>query len=122
MEPIIINATENSPKVICTAEGTISIIGKSISEDPIAFYKPILDWITEVKAENLEISIQLEYLNTSSSKQIFDLLLHAKENIWKKTIIVKWYYDMNDEDELELGKEFESLLEVPFEFNNFYIV
>jgi hypothetical protein len=122
MDTIIISATENTPKVICTAEGTISIIGKSISEDPIAFYKPILDWIAQLKAENIEISIQLEYLNTSSSKQIYNLLILAKGNIRKKTILVKWYFDIKDEDQFELGKEFESLLEVPFEFYNFYIV
>jgi hypothetical protein len=122
MDTLKINATENTPRVICTAEGTISIIGKSISEDPIAFYKPIHDWISNLKAENIEISIQLEYLNTSSSKQIYNLLTLAKDNIWKKTFLVKWYYDINDEDEFELGKEYESLLEVPFEFYNYYIV
>jgi hypothetical protein len=116
---ILISATEDTPKIIGSNDGKISIIGKSIIEDPIAFYKPIHDWISQIKAENIEICIQLEYLNTSSSKQVFNLLKLAKENPWKKTILVKWFYDMNDDDELELGKEFESLLELPFEFYNF---
>ncbi len=116
---IFIRETEDTPRVICSVDGKIYISGKSINEDPLAFYKPILDWITQLKAENIEINIQLEYLNTSSSKQIFNLLKTAKENQWKKSILIKWFYDMNDEDECELGKEFESLLELPFEFYNF---
>ena len=116
---ILISATEDTPKVIGSADGKLSIIGKSITEDSLVFYKPILEWITQIKAENIEISIQLEYLNTSSSKQIFNLLKLAKENQWKKTILIKWFYEMNDEDERELGKEYESLLEIPFEFYNF---
>jgi len=119
MDSLIINSTEDTPKVICDKDGSISIIGKSINEDPAAFYKPVLDWIQEIKVENLVIYIKLEYLNTSSSKQIFELLKLAKENKWKKTISVKWFYDMNDEDEQDLGKEFEFLLGIPFEFFNF---
>lgn len=119
MDSIIINSTDDTPKVVCKNDGTVSITGKSINEDPVAFYKPVLDWIAQTKAENLVISIQLDYLNTSSSKQIFDMLRLAKENKWKKSVLVKWFYDMNDEDECELGKEFESVLGIPFEFYNF---
>ena len=114
MEPIKLNATSDTPKVTCDAEGTVSIVGKSLTEDPFAFYKPILDWIKEVKGENLIIEIQLEYLNTSSSKQIYNLLKLARENRWRKTILIKWYYEANDEDGFELGKEFESMLDIPF--------
>ena len=122
MDSIILNATEDTPKIICNIDGTISIMGKSLTEDPITFYKPILGWITQINAHNLEIRVQLEYLNTSSSKQIYNLLKLAKENRWKKTVLVKWFYDENDEDGCELGKEFESLLELPFEFHNFYTI
>lgn len=119
MDSITINATNDTPKVICNIDGTISITGRSLTEDPVIFYKPILDWITQLKAENITIWIRLEYLNTSSSIQVYNLLKLAKENQWKKTILIKWFYDMNDEDGFELGKEFESFLEMPFEFYNF---
>ena len=116
MELIKLKATDDTPKVTCDLDGTISIIGKSLNEDPYDFYRPIFDWVREVQAENLTIDVQLEYTNTSSSKQVFNLLKFAKENKWKKNILVKWYYNENDEDGYELGKEFESMLEIPFEF------
>ena len=119
MEPIKLEPTRDTPKVTCNLDGTIFIIGRSLTEDPIPFYTPILSWIAQLNAENIEINIQLEYLNTSSSKQIFNLLKLAKENQSKKNIIVKWYYDENDEDGYEFGQELESLLELPFEFYNY---
>ncbi len=119
MEEIIINATYDTPKIICSLDGTVSIIGRFLTEDPVIFYKPIQDWVTQIKVENLLIIIRLEYLNTSSSMQVYNLLELAKKNPWKKTVLVKWFYDMNDEDGCELGKEFESMLGLPFEFYNF---
>jgi len=119
MDSITINATADTPKIVCSADGTISVTGKSLTEDPVVFYKPILDWIEQIKTEKIEIWIRLEYLNTSSSIQIYNILKYAKENPWKKNILVKWFYDMNDEDGCEMGKDFESLLELPFEFYNF---
>ncbi len=116
MEPIKLSVTSVTPKVSCDEDGTVLIVGKSFTEDPFAFYKPIQDWIEEVKAENLVIGIQLEYMNTSSSIQIYNVLKLAKENHWRKTILIKWFYEANDEDGLELGKEYESMLEIPFEF------
>jgi hypothetical protein len=117
MEPLQIQATTDTPKVTCDLDGTITLIGKSLNEDPFDFYSPILNWVNEVQAENLTIDFQLEYTNTSSSKQIYNLLKFAKENKWKKSILVKWYYNENDEDGYELGKEFESMLDIPFEFH-----
>ena len=117
IEPIQIKATPDTPKVTCDLDGTITLIGKSLNEDPFDFYSPILNWVKEVQAENLTIDVQLEYTNTSSSKQLYNLLKFAKENKWKKSILVKWYYNESDEDGYELGKEFESMLEIPFEFH-----
>lgn len=119
MEPIKLDPTRDTPKVLCNLDGTIFIIGRSLTEDPLPFYAPLLVWISQINAENIEINIQLEYLNTSSSKQIFNLLKVGKENQWKKNILVKWYYEENDEDGYEFGKELESFLELPFEFYNY---
>jgi hypothetical protein len=116
MDSLVIKPTDETPHVICNGNGNISISGKSITEDSFVFYKPILEWIANIEAENIEITVQLEYLNTSSSKQVFDLLKLAKENSRKKSLVIKWYYDSNDEDQYELGKEYESILGIQFEF------
>jgi hypothetical protein len=119
MDDINLNATVDTPKIICNTDGTISVIGRSLTEDPVAFYRPILEWVNQLNSEKIEINVRLEYLNTSSSMQIFNLIELAKKNQWKKTILVRLFYDMNDEDSYSLGKEYESMLEVPFEFFNF---
>jgi hypothetical protein len=119
MDSIVLNSTSDTPKIVCTDDGTITIIGRSLTEDPLTFYKPILDWVQQLNVENIEINVRLEYLNTSSSLQIYNLLELAKKNPRKNSIIVRWYYDMLDEDGRSLGEEFEAMLEVPFEFFNF---
>ena len=116
---ILINGTEDTPKVVGDEDGTLSIIGRSLAEDPVAFYKPVLDWVSQLKQETIEINVRLDYFNTSSSLQIYNILRNAKTNLWKKNIQINWYYDISDEEGLELGKEFESLLGIPFEFYNF---
>lgn len=116
---MLINGTEDTPKIIGEEDGTLSIIGKSLAEDPIAFYKPVLDWVSQLESDAIVINIRLEYFNTSSSLQIYNLLKQANANQRKKNIQVNWYYDINDEEGCELGKEFESLLGFPFEFYNF---
>ncbi len=116
MEAINIQATEETPKIICDVKGKISVTGKSLTEDPIAFYHPIHDWASKMDSENVVLDLSLDYMNTASSKQIFTLIELVKKNKAKKQFTVNWYYEANDEDALDVGKEFESLLEIPFNF------
>jgi hypothetical protein len=118
MDSYVINATSDSPKVIFNDDGVVTILGRSYCEDSMAFYEPILDYMSNFKAEKIEIYVRLEYMNTSSSIQIFNLLKVAKENQWQKSVAIKWFYDINDEDLLELGKEYEAMLNIPFEYFN----
>jgi hypothetical protein len=119
MEPIRIKGTTDTPKVECDLDGTISISGKSLTEDPLAFYRPILKWVGELQVEVITFNFQLEYMNTSCSKEIFSLLMVAKENSFKKKMIVNWLCEATDEDNYEIGKEFESMLEVPFNIQQY---
>jgi len=119
MEPLKINGTTDTPKVECNLDGTITLSGKSLTEDPLTFYKPILAWVMEVQAEIITVNFQLEYMNTSCSKEIYNLLMLAKENKSKKKLLVNWLCDSTDEDSIEIGKEFESMLEVPFNIQQY---
>jgi hypothetical protein len=62
------------------------------------------------------VYIKLEYINTSSSKQIFNLLKLIHENSTILDVNVQWYYEEGDEDTYELGKDIESEIRIPFEF------
>jgi len=60
--------------------------------------------------------VKLEYFNTSSSKCILDVfkkleMIHKAKN----DVEIKWYYEEDDEDMLEAGEDYESIIRVPFE-------
>jgi hypothetical protein len=119
MDKIIIEATKYSPRVELNPAGEIRIQGRSIHEDSSKFYEPIFRWVKEYSTGTLKVDIKLEYINSSSSKQLFNLLRLVLEN-FKINMIdhvhVNWYYEEGDDDTFELGKEFESEFMLPFVF------
>ena len=119
MEPISIEGTPKTPTVQFNAEqGIIEIKGRSIPENSIEFYKPLVDWLEDYKSDPLpktKVNIQLEYFNTSSSKCILDVFkkleaIHKSKN----EVEINWYYEEDDEDMLEAGEDYESIIRIPF--------
>jgi hypothetical protein len=119
MEPISIEGTPKTPTVQFDAEqGIIEIKGRSIPENSIEFYKPLVDWLEDYKSDPLpktKVNIQLEYFNTSSSKCILDVFkkleaIHKSKN----EVEINWYYEEDDEDMLEAGEDYESIIRIPF--------
>lgn len=119
MEPISIEGTAKTPTVKFDAEsGVMEIKGRSIPENSIEFYKPLVDWLDEYSnsaKEKTEVNVQLEYFNTSSSKCILDVFKKLEAiNKGKSDVIINWYYEEDDEDMLEAGEDYESIIRVPF--------
>lgn len=119
MELIKIEGSPKTPTVIMNPEtGVVEIKGRSIPENSIEFYKPVVDWLEEYSkspAAKTVVNIQLEYFNTSSSKCILDVfkkLETIKKN--QNDIVINWYYEEDDEDMLEAGEDYESIIKVPF--------
>jgi hypothetical protein len=119
MEPIYIESTPKTPLVKFIPEkGVIEIKGRSIPENSIEFYKPLVDWLDSYANNPLEktlVNVQLEYFNTSSSKCILDVFKKL-ETIHKSNheVQINWYYEEDDEDMLEAGEDYESIIRVPF--------
>jgi hypothetical protein len=119
MEPLVIEGTPKTPSVKFDAQdGVIEIKGRSIPENSIEFYKPLVEWLEKygsVPAAQTKVNVQLEYFNTSSSKCILDVFKKL-ESIFKakKDIVINWYYEEDDEDMLEAGEDYESIIKVPF--------
>lgn len=119
-KPLKIEPTHKTPHVHLNAEmGIFEIGGRSIPEDSVGFYKKIIDWIDEYAASPLpltEFKFELEYFNTSSSKNILEILKRL-EKIHNDINIIKviWYYEEDDEDMEETGEDYKVLLSVPFE-------
>ena len=120
MKTILIEATTKTPRVHFDAEkGLISLKGRSIPEHTVEFYKPLHQWIAEYglspKPQTI-VELFIEYYNTSSSKAILDLLkrIEAIHNTGYK-MIIKWYYEEDDEALLESGEEYQTMINIPFE-------
>ena len=119
METIIREGSPKTPYVRFDGEkGIIEIKGRSIPENSIEFYKPLIDWLEEYGGEALAetaVNVQLEYFNTSSSKCILDIFKKL-ELIFKKgqKVEVNWYYEEDDEDMFEAGEDYQSIINIPF--------
>ncbi len=119
MEPLIIEGTPKTPTVRFDAdEGVVEIKGRSIPENSVEFYKPLVDWLEDYKNNpkpKSTVNIQLEYFNTSSSKCILDVFkkLEAIHKA-KHDVEINWYYEEDDEDMLEAGEDYESIIRIPF--------
>jgi hypothetical protein len=117
MQPLNVAATEQTPKVTLNkSTGVFEISGRSLPENAPLFYKPILGWLHEYATSpnaTTTFSFKLEYINTSSSKIVLELLGILQRVDGAKVI---WYFQDEDEDMEETGEEFSELVSVPFEF------
>lgn len=120
MDALIIDPSNTTPTVrFDAATGVMQLSGRSTPENSVEFYKRLLDWLDEYgqkPCSKTELNIKLEYFNTSSSKCLLDIFksfnnLHKAGN----EVLVKWYYEEEDEDMQEAGEDYSDLLNVPFE-------
>lgn len=122
MSPLIIQATEYTPSIVLDKEmGIFEIAARSLPENAIEFYKPVIDWLNEyamMPNKETPFSFNLEYYNTASSKQIAKILLILEKIHLQKSSQVRviWNYSEDDLDMLQSGRRYEKLLNIPFEF------
>ncbi|MBD3638900.1 MAG: DUF1987 domain-containing protein [Crocinitomicaceae bacterium] len=110
---IHIEASVKTPSInMDENEGSISIKGISIPEDPHEFYYPLLKAIEDYRtspAEKTALNLHLEYFNTSSTLIIRNLIKDLTEIKEKTDLVVNWYFEQDDEDMKEAGEEFKML-------------
>lgn len=119
IEDLIIEQTEESLSATLK-NGLIELSGRSIPEDPVKSFAPIVDWVKEyVQNPNAktEINLKFEYLNTSSSKYILSIL-EILDKVYDKdhSMSINWSYEVGDDDMYELGKFYETIISIPISF------
>lgn len=119
MASIKIEGTTKSPTVnFDDATGLLEIRGRSIPENSIEFYKPLIDWIdrySRVAQPKTTMRVQLEYFNTSSSKCILDVFKKLEQvRSAGNEVSVLWHYEADDEDMLEAGEDYQAIINLPF--------
>jgi hypothetical protein len=119
-KPLRISETEDTPAVIFdSTSNEFSISGRSFPEDSSEFYKPLIAWMQNYISEpnsTTVLKISLDYLNSSSIKQLLNLLLLLEKGAGMgKDVKIIWYYNPDD-DLMEIkGQELKSMLNVAFE-------
>jgi hypothetical protein len=122
MEPLIIKSEKiYVPHVTFDkVKPAFEISGESYPEDPVKFYKPVMDWFDaylEDPNDETNLEINLDYMNTTSTKLITELVFKLNILIEKgKKAKVTWYYRDNDEDDMHQGDDIEYVTGVPFEY------
>ena len=115
MGPLHIAPTVKTPEIVFhSGEQRLVLSGRSIPENAVDFYRPVLDWAQSIpSAFKLTVQVQLEYFNTSSSKCLLDLFKRLEQS---EALEVQWYFDADDEDMLEAGEDYDHIVNVPFKF------
>ncbi len=118
MESLNLDKKNKTPEVTFDPESSIfEISGRSIPENSVEFYRPMMEWLDEyaIQPNNVtHFSIKLEYFNTSSRKCLVDILRKLEViHLNGYEVLVKWYYDEEDEDMKESGEDFKDILKVP---------
>jgi hypothetical protein len=112
---------KRTPLVDFKVTGELRIEGRSIPENPVEFYEPLVKWIGELKKnhlKNISFSIKFEYFNTSSSKLLMQMLrmLEKLQLSGETNVKVIWYYNTFDQDMQDSGHDYQSITQIPFEF------
>lgn len=112
--------TEDSPKIILDKENNVfEIAGKSLPEDVLYFYTPVIKWLNEYAEDPLDetvFSFKMEYYNTASSRFLLNIML-VLGDIQKDghKVFVRWFYPHNDAEIEEGGKDYFSIVNLPHE-------
>ncbi len=120
-----VEQTSKTPLINFDAQtGIFEMKGKSIPENSVQYYKPMYEWLDNYiqnPAKQTVINIQLDYFNTSSAKCIVDLFkkLEQISKGGKGEATINWLYDEPDEDMLEAGEDYKSIISIPFNLVSF---
>lgn len=105
-----IEGTSSFPLVSFSTDGKLKMVGKIIPDNALPFFEILLNWISDLDASKVVFDINIEYMNTSASMQMFKLLRQLEENCRIEELCVNWHYEEDDEDHYETGLLFEEKL------------
>jgi hypothetical protein len=120
MEPLIIERTEDTPKVdFDPAKDYFEISSRSLPEDSVSFYGPVSEWLSgyilSPKTES-NFVFHFEYISTSSTKQVMRLMMMIDELSKAHKVNVTWRYDKDDDDMMQTGKRLQKLTSLNFRY------
>ncbi|MDX9770989.1 MAG: DUF1987 domain-containing protein [Tenuifilaceae bacterium] len=116
MNNLFIKGTSKTPEIEFTP-GNIKISGRSIPEDSLSFYQPVIKWIEEyitLPELSTKVSISIEYINSGSNRFLYNIIKLVEDCYSKgNDVSISWYYEEDDDTIKNLGQDFKALFKVP---------
>ncbi len=124
MEPLILNGTDDTPQIhFDISSGMFEITGRSLPEEVINFYAPVIDWVENYVLrpnDNTLLKLKLIYFNSASQRYLLEVLNSFEKLVQKgKKITIEWHYLEEDEEMREAGEEYQDLVNIPFIFQTY---
>ncbi|NJM14422.1 MAG: DUF1987 domain-containing protein [Bacteroidales bacterium] len=116
---VLIDKTKSTP-FVKFEEGILEISGRAIPEHSIEFFKPLINELERYISHPKELTrvvFGLEYANSGAKRLLMDICIvleKLKEN--GNSVDIKWICDPEDDHMMELGKDIESLVSIPFKY------
>jgi hypothetical protein len=115
---ILIEKGKSTPYVFFD-NGIMEIAGQSIPEHAVNFYDPILEEILEYikkPKEKTIVNLSMDYVNSASMRCLVKILSPFEELYSKGfDVIMIWHVSPDDDTMIDLGKDFKSMIQLPFE-------
>ena len=114
-EVLRIEETIKTPEIVIDpTQGQITIKGRSLPEDAIEFYKPIVDHIQRISSDNRSyvLRFSLEYMNTSSAAVIRSIMELFEDRKQRKALdyTIEWCFEEDDFEMEEAGRNYEQTI------------
>ncbi len=104
----------------------VEISGFSRMTNPAEYYDQLLQLLENNYLEfkkTLIIDFHFEYINTASTKWIYQMLVSLQEIVMAEGLVeINWYYEEDDETILETGDIFRSTLKIPFHLKEIPVI
>jgi len=113
--------SKTTPYILIDEEkGYMRFEGESYLEDIVGFFSEINTWLENYLASDfteLTFDSALEYFNSSTTKQVYNMLRLMDTHAEGKKVVVNWIVaDEDDEMLIECGEDFQEEME-NLEFN-----
>ncbi|MFO7656458.1 MAG: SiaC family regulatory phosphoprotein [Bacteroidales bacterium] len=110
MEDLIIHGDSTNPTVVFKKDGELKFEGRALPENAIKFFEPLKAWAAKIDVKEIKIQFNLDYFNTSVSKQLLNLFHDFENNPQIEKIHMNWMYEDGDDEMLESGEIYEEIL------------
>ena len=101
---LFIEASNNFPEVAFKPNGELTITGRLINDHVTDFFASLFHWVDVYDGEYINLVVNLEYLNTTGTFHILELVRRIETNKRIKLINFTWHYEEDDEEHLDLGQ------------------